>query len=61
MAAQEFIHKHDLSQFYLDEIAQHIVKNTGGQNVGTASGGNFDPLTGNLEFISDHIYQYQGC
>jgi len=55
MAAQEFIHKHDLSQFYLDEIAQHIVKNTGGQNVGTASGGNFDPLTGGSSYHSEAI------
>ena len=55
MAAQQFIHKHDLSQFYLDEIAQHIVKNTGGQSLGTASGGNFDPLTGGTSYHSDAI------
>lgn len=46
MAAQQFIHKHDLSQFYLDEIAAHIVKNTGGQSLGGGTGGNGDPLTG---------------
>ena len=46
MAAQAFIHKHDLSQFYLDEIAAHIVKNTGGQSLGGGTGGNGDPLTG---------------
>ncbi len=34
MAAQQFIHKHDLSQYYLEEIANHIIKMTGGQNLG---------------------------
>jgi len=45
MAAQQFIHKHDLSQYYLEEIAQHIIKQTGGQ-AGAGVGGNVDPLTG---------------
>ncbi len=26
--------RHDLSQYYLDEIASHIMKNTGGQTLG---------------------------
>ena len=55
MAAQQFIDKYDLSQFYLDEIAQHIVKNTPGQSLGTASGGNFDPLTGGSSYHSEAI------
>merc|ERR1719189_101361 len=55
MAAQTFIHKHDLSQFYLDEIAQHIVKNTGGQSIGGGTGGNADPLTGGGSYHSEAI------
>ena len=34
MAAQKFIHQYDLSQYYLEEIAGHIMKNTGGQTLG---------------------------
>ena len=37
MAAQQFIHKHDLSQYYLEEIANHIIKMTGGQNLGKSN------------------------
>jgi len=55
MAAQQFIHKHDLSQFYLDEIASHIVKNTGGQTLGGGTGGNGDPLTGGSSYHSESI------
>jgi len=46
MAAQKFIHDHDLPQHYLDEIASHISKNTNGQPLGTGCFGNTDPLTG---------------
>ena len=46
MAAQRFIHEHDMSQNYLDEIATHIQRNTGGVPLGTGAFGNTDPLTG---------------
>ena len=55
LAAQQFIHKHDLSQFYLDEIAQHIVKNTGGSSLGGGAGGNADPLTGGYSYHSEAV------
>jgi len=55
LAAQQFIHKHDLSQFYLDEIAQHIVKNTGGSSLGGGAGGNADPLTGGYSYHSEAL------
>lgn len=55
LAAQQFIHKHDLSQFYLDEIAQHIVKNTGGASLGTGTTGNVDPLTGGYSYQSEAV------
>jgi len=45
MEAQKFIHKYDLSQYYLEEIASHIIKNTGGQTLGLGAPGNADPLT----------------
>ena len=55
LAAQQFIHKHDLSQFYLDEIAQHIVKNTGGASLGGGAPGNADPLTGGYSYQSEAV------
>jgi len=48
MAAQQFIHKHDLSQYYLEEIANHIIKMTGGQNLGALK--NVDPFTGGASY-----------
>jgi phospholipase A-2-activating protein len=50
MAAQKFIHDHDMSQSYLDEIAAHITRNTGGQALGTGAFGNTDPLTGGSSY-----------
>jgi len=50
MAAQQFIHKHDLSQYYLEEIAQHIITHSGGQKLGAETGGNVDPLTGGSSY-----------
>jgi len=55
MAAQTFIHKHDLSQYYLEEIAQHIINNTGGQTLGVETGGNVDPLTGGSSYSAGGI------
>lgn len=57
MAAQKFIHKHDLSQYYLEEIANHIVKNTGGQTLGLDAGGNADPLTGGYSYSAGGLQQ----
>jgi len=50
MEAQKFIHKHELSQYYLEEIANHIIKNTGGQTLGNLS--NADPFTGGASYSS---------
>ena len=59
MAAQTFIHQHELSQFYLDEIANHIIKNTGGQTIATDTGGNADPLTGDDQLTSKAISRFK--
>ena len=45
-AAQEFIHRHELSQMFLDQIANFIYKNTEGVTLGQSRAGNVDPLTG---------------
>ena len=50
MAAQKFIHDHDMAQNYLDEIATHIQRNTGGAALGTGAFGNTDPLTGGTSY-----------
>jgi len=55
MAAQEFIHKHELSQYYLEEIANHIIQQSGGQQLGGAAGGNVDPLTGGNSYNTGPI------
>eukprot|EP00092_Neocalanus_flemingeri_P037378 GFUD01040702.1.p1 GENE.GFUD01040702.1~~GFUD01040702.1.p1 ORF type:complete len:806 (-),score=248.04 GFUD01040702.1:260-2677(-) len=55
MAAQEFIHKNDLSQYYLEEIAGHIITHTGGQKLGAETGGNIDPLTGGSSYHAGAI------
>ena len=55
MAAQRFIHKHELSQQFLDTIANFIVQNAkGGEKLGTG-GGNYcaDPLTGSGAYVSE--------
>jgi len=53
MAAQQFIHKHDLSQYYLEEIANHIMKNSGGQQGASSSVGTVaDPFTGAGAYVS---------
>ena len=49
-AAQRFIHKHELSQQFLDTVANFIIKNSGGAG-GTAkppaaAGEYYDPFTG---------------
>jgi len=52
MAAQQFIHKHELSQYYLEEIATHIMKNTEGKSLGALQ--NVDPLTGGASYSTEN-------
>jgi phospholipase A-2-activating protein len=50
--AQTFIYKHELSQSYLEEIANFIIKNTQGETIGTAGPSPyFDPFTGENRYI----------
>ncbi|XP_022087891.1 phospholipase A-2-activating protein-like [Acanthaster planci] len=52
LTAQRFIHTHDLSQQFLEEIANFIIKNTKGVTLGVAappSAG--DPFTGGSRYI----------
>lgn len=52
MAAQEFIHKHELSQMFLDQIAQFIITNTQGEMIGTGSTSvAYDPFTGENRYV----------
>jgi len=57
MAAQKFIHQYDLSQYYLEEIAGHIMKNTGGQTLGLGAGGNVDPFTSGGSYTTQGLEQ----
>ena len=49
--AQDFIHKHQLPQEYLETIANFIVKNSGGP-VQFEMGQSCDPLTGGNAYVS---------
>jgi len=51
-AAQTFIHKHELSQTFLDEIAQFIMKNTQGETIVSTNNSTYcDPFTGAGRYI----------
>jgi phospholipase A-2-activating protein len=48
--AQDFIHKHELSQAFLDQIAQFIITNTKGETI-TGQGETYvDPFTGESRY-----------
>lgn len=56
-AAQKFIHQHDLSQYYLDTVANFIINNTktarvSGTPANQTSGPGFaDPFTGGARYV----------
>lgn len=52
-AAQKFIHEHELSQYFLDQIAQFIINNTKSETIGDASQGStyYDPFTGENRYV----------
>lgn len=51
-AAQKFIHKNELSQLFLDQVANFIVNNTKGMQIGTTGGSNYaDPFTGGGRYV----------
>ena len=50
-SAQKFIEKHNLSQLYLDQVANFIMKNSSAMQITqTAGGQNCDPFTGNSSY-----------
>lgn len=52
MAAQQFIFRHELSQAFLDEIAQFIITNTKGETITARTMGSCDPFTGSGAYTS---------
>ena len=51
MAAQKFLNKNNLSQLFLDQVANFIVENTKGVTLGTGSNQAYcDPFTGIVKF-----------
>ncbi len=53
-AAQKFIHENELSQYFLDEIAQFIIKNTQSETIGVSnqqSSSYYDPFTGENRYV----------
>lgn len=52
MAAQQFIHKNNLPQVYLDQVANFVIKNS--ENAGVTEGqapGYIDPFTGGSRYV----------
>ncbi|KAL8576565.1 hypothetical protein ACOMHN_003123 [Nucella lapillus] len=50
--AQAFLHRYNLSQMFLDQVANHIVQNAKGISLGAPSGGSYsDPLTGSNRYV----------
>ena len=49
-AAQTFIHRHELSQMFLDEIAQFIITNTKGETITRNT--SCDPFTGTGAYVA---------
>lgn len=46
MAAQTFLEKNNISQMFLDQVANFIIKNTEGVTLGAAPPQYSDPFTG---------------
>jgi phospholipase A-2-activating protein len=54
-AAQAFIHRHELDQMFLDQIAQFIISNTKGMVIDQRASDYTDPFTGSLFNIDRSI------
>ncbi len=57
LTAQNFIHQHELSQYFLDQIAQFIIKNTQTETINQSGNnystyGAYDPFTGGSAYSS---------
>ena len=52
-AAQKFIHEHELSQLFLDQIAEFIINNTKSETIGdpTVTRSYYDPFTGENRYV----------
>jgi phospholipase A-2-activating protein len=50
-AAQEFIHRNELPQSYLDQVANFILQNTSGVTLGASTAEGADPLTGGSRYV----------
>lgn len=51
LAAQKFLEKNDISQMFLDQVANFIMKNTEGVTIGPSSNNCSDPFTGQGRYI----------
>jgi len=51
MAAQTFLHKNELSQAFLDQVANFIIGNTKGITIGAAPSNVSDPFTGQGRYV----------
>lgn len=50
-AAQAFIHRHELNQMFLDQIAQFIINNTKGMVIDQTASNYADPFTGGGRYV----------
>ncbi|XP_076047621.1 phospholipase A2 activator protein [Oratosquilla oratoria] len=50
-AAQRFIHRHELSQDFLDQVALFIIENAKGHTLGQTQSEYYDPFTGGSRYV----------
>ncbi|CAF3244551.1 unnamed protein product [Rotaria socialis] len=50
-AAQTFIQRHELSQMFLDQVAQFIITNTKGMVIDQSASDYVDPFTGDVRYV----------
>ena len=61
-AAQNFLYKNNLSQLFLDQVANFILDNTKGVTLGQGQGAGYsDPFTGRTQriFFQSHINPFK--
>ena len=61
-AAQNFLYKNNLSQLFLDQVANFILDNTKGVTLGQGQGAGYsDPFTGRIQriFFQIHINPFK--
>ncbi|XP_075999985.1 phospholipase A-2-activating protein [Genypterus blacodes] len=60
LTAHNFLQKNDLSPMFLDQVANFIIENTKGHEVGPAPPGSVDPFTGGARYVPGSLDDQAG-